>query len=69
MNADGPEPESLGTLKGADDADSTVWELRLYVAGKTARSVACERSCRQIGISVDRMPSSQADEAAVSSGN
>ncbi len=40
MNVDGLEPESLETLKGAVAVDPTVWELRLYVAGKTARSVA-----------------------------
>jgi circadian clock protein KaiB len=34
------EPQSLATLNHSAPADPSVWELRLYVAGKTARSVA-----------------------------
>ena len=34
------EPESLATLMADGKANPDVWELRLYVAGKTARSVA-----------------------------
>lgn len=38
MSDDQEQPEPLGNLSGT--ADPETWELRLYVAGKTARSVA-----------------------------
>jgi circadian clock protein KaiB len=34
------QPQALDALKGTASADPNLWELRLYVAGKTARSVA-----------------------------
>lgn len=34
------EPRTLAALAADGKADPDVWELRLYVAGKTARSVA-----------------------------
>jgi circadian clock protein KaiB len=34
------QPQPLDTLDSSALAESSVWELRLYVAGKTARSVA-----------------------------
>jgi circadian clock protein KaiB len=33
-------PKSLAEVAATERADPEVWELRLYVAGKTARSVA-----------------------------
>ena len=45
------EPESLADVARAQAADPDVWDLRLYVAGKTARSVAAfenlKRLCEQ----------------------
>ena len=38
MNDERSEPKSLESMDGS--ADPNVWDLRLYVAGKTARSVA-----------------------------
>lgn len=38
MSDDLSQPQALESLSGT--ADPNVWELRLYVAGKTARSVA-----------------------------
>ena len=40
MNRDRSQPQALDSLNGTGTADPNVWELRLYVAGKTARSVA-----------------------------
>src|SRR6478752_4840420 len=40
MNSDPSEPRSLEELAGSAAANPDVWELRLYVAGKTAKSVA-----------------------------
>jgi circadian clock protein KaiB len=34
------EPQTLAEVAASGPADPDVWELRLYVAGKTARSVA-----------------------------
>ena len=34
------EPKTLAELAATAEADPDVWELRLYVAGKTAKSVA-----------------------------
>lgn len=35
-----PEPQPLARVTAAATVEPAVWELRLYVAGKTARSVA-----------------------------
>ena len=40
MNHDHSQLQTLKPMNGSALADPTVWELRLYVAGKTARSVA-----------------------------
>jgi circadian clock protein KaiB len=40
MSTDSTEPQSLEALAATSSADPDVWELRLYVAGKTAKSVA-----------------------------
>ena len=40
MNRDPRPPQALDSLKAAASADPSTWELRLYVAGRTARSVA-----------------------------
>ncbi len=37
---DRSKPQALETLNGSAQTDPSTWELRLYVAGKTARSVA-----------------------------
>ena len=36
----GPQPETLAEVSATREADPELFELRLYVAGKTARSVA-----------------------------
>ena len=40
MKRDPSEPQSLEDLAATAAANPDVWELRLYVAGKTAKSVA-----------------------------
>ena len=40
MMPDASEPQSLAELASSAAANPDVWELRLYVAGKTAKSVA-----------------------------
>ncbi|OGF14411.1 MAG: circadian clock protein KaiB [Candidatus Eisenbacteria bacterium RBG_16_71_46] len=40
MKHDRSQQQALKSLAGAAAADPKLWELRLYVAGKTARSVA-----------------------------
>jgi circadian clock protein KaiB len=40
VNHERSQPQALKPLRGTAAVDSNVWELRLYVAGKTARSVA-----------------------------
>ena len=40
MKRERSQPRSLKRSTGAATADPNVWQLRLYVAGKTARSVA-----------------------------
>ena len=40
MKRERTKPESLESLATAAAVDPSVWELRLYVAGKTAKSVA-----------------------------
>lgn len=40
MKLDSSPPRPLKTLNGSAPADPNVWELRLYVAGKTPKSVA-----------------------------
>ncbi len=37
---DQSKPQALETLDDSAQVDPNIWELRLYVAGKTARSVA-----------------------------
>jgi circadian clock protein KaiB len=40
MKRDQDEPQTLEEVAATGTADPEVWELRLYVAGKTAKSVA-----------------------------
>jgi circadian clock protein KaiB len=40
VNHDPSQPQALDSPNAAATADPNIWELRLYVAGKTARSVA-----------------------------
>ena len=40
MKRDRSEPQALEAVAATTSADPEVWELRLYVAGKTAKSVA-----------------------------
>ncbi|HEY7313939.1 MAG TPA: circadian clock KaiB family protein [Gemmataceae bacterium] len=40
MKRDRSEPKTLEEVAATTSADPEVWELRLYVAGKTAKSVA-----------------------------
>jgi circadian clock protein KaiB len=40
MKRDQSQPQTLSDLAATAKADPDVWELRLYVAGKTAKSVA-----------------------------
>ena len=40
MTSPGSAPKPLAELFASSSRDPNVWELRLYVAGKTARSVA-----------------------------
>ena len=40
MKPDNSEPQPLDSLADSAAPDDTVWELRLYVAGKTAKSMA-----------------------------
>ena len=40
MTLSSSEPQSLADFAATSNADRDLWELRLYVAGKTARSVA-----------------------------
>src|SRR6476619_1947143 len=40
MKRDANEPQTLEALAASATVDPDVWELRLYVAGKTAKSVA-----------------------------
>ena len=42
------EPVSLETLAATAVADPEVWELRLYVAGKTAKSVAAAENLTRL---------------------
>ena len=51
MKRDRREPQTLAEVTGTGPAGPDVWDLRLYVAGKTARSVAAfenlSRLCEQ----------------------
>jgi len=40
MTRDQPPPKSLAEIADTETPDPDVWELRLYVAGKSAKSVA-----------------------------
>jgi circadian clock protein KaiB len=42
------EPKSLKELRDTPSADRGAWELRLYVAGKTAKSVAAIENLKRI---------------------
>ena len=48
MKRDRSEPQSLADLAATATADPEVWELRLYVAGKTAKSVAALENLRRL---------------------
>jgi circadian clock protein KaiB len=48
MKRDRSEPQSLADLAATATADPEVWELRLYVAGKTARSVAALENLKRL---------------------
>ena len=52
MNPEGSPSQAVSTLKndwnGAATAEPKTWELRLYVAGKTARSVAALENLTKI---------------------
>jgi len=47
MKRDRSEPQTLEVL-AATAADPDVWELRLYVAGKTAKSVAAFENLKSL---------------------
>lgn len=40
MSDEGSDPQTLDSMIDTVASDASVWELRLYVAGQTARSVA-----------------------------
>jgi len=42
------QPKSLSSVNGGAVADPGLWELRLYVAGKTARSVAAMENLNRL---------------------
>lgn len=44
MKGDSSAPRSLAEVAAKTSADSELWELRLYVAGKTQRSLAAFRN-------------------------
>ena len=48
MKRDSSEPKSLAETAAAGTANLDVWELRLYVAGKTAKSVAAFENLTRI---------------------
>jgi circadian clock protein KaiB len=48
MKHDRSEPQSLAALAATATADPEVWELRLYVAGKTAKSVAALENLKRL---------------------
>src|SRR5437763_9340856 len=48
MKRDRTEPQPLEALAAVAAADPDVWELRLYVAGKTAKSVAALENLKRL---------------------
>lgn len=48
MSIESPEPEMLDTVNANVSRDPATWELRLYVAGRTARSVAAIENLTQL---------------------
>jgi circadian clock protein KaiB len=48
MKRERTEPLSLQELAATASADPNVWELRLYVAGKTAKSVAALENLQRL---------------------
>lgn len=48
MNRERTEPQSLEELAATASPDPSVWELRLYVAGKTAKSVAALENLQRL---------------------
>ena len=48
MTHDSSRPQALDTLDGPAQTDPNTWELRLYVAGRTARSVAALESLTRL---------------------
>jgi circadian clock protein KaiB len=48
MKRDPSEPQPLADLAASVSGDPDVWELRLYVAGKTARSVAAFENLKRL---------------------
>ena len=51
MTKEGRTPKTLEEIAASGEANPEIWELRLYVAGKTAKSVAAianlERICEE----------------------
>jgi circadian clock protein KaiB len=48
MKPDPSGPQTLAELAAYAEADPDVWELRLYVAGKTAKSVAALENLKRL---------------------
>ena len=48
MKPDPSRPQTLAELAANAEADPDVWELRLYVAGKTAKSVAALENLKRL---------------------
>ena len=48
MTREPEEPRTLAQLEAQGTPDPDVWELRLYVAGKTARSVAAFENLKRM---------------------
>lgn len=48
MKRDPKKPKTLAALAATAEADPDVWELRLYVAGKTPRSVAAFKNLTKL---------------------
>jgi circadian clock protein KaiB len=48
VKRDQSEQQTLAEMATTGTASSTVWELRLYVAGKTAKSVAAFENLRRL---------------------
>ena len=54
MKPDASGPQTLAELAANAEADPDVWELRLYVAGKTAKSVAALENLK--GLCEEHLP-------------